>query len=214
MDFKEVNQKRYSVRNFLNKEVKNEILTKITEQAQRAPSWANAQPWKVYFAKNETLENIRRNYQNNDAQGMRGESDFFVAHRNEWSSFAQQNMARWNTEFSYFLINNKLDFSKAATNLFNAPVVAFLTIGEMNPWSIYDLGAFGENLMLAATDAGLASLPAYEFVRYPEVLRKNLPIPDTEIIGMGIGLGYLGDQQINDFHSSRVNVDKMMKISE
>lgn len=214
MDFKEVNQKRYSVRNFLNKEVKNEILTKITEQAQRAPSWANAQPWKVYFAKNETLENIRRNYQNNDVQGMRGESDFFVAHRNEWSGFSQQNMARWNTEFSYFLINNKLDFSKAAANLFNAPVVAFLTIGEMNPWSIYDLGAFGENLMLAATDAGLASLPAYEFVRYPEVLRKNLPIPDTEIIGMGIGLGYLSDQQINDFHSSRVNVDKMMKISE
>ena len=145
---------------------------------------------------------------------MSGESDFFIAHRNEWSSFAQQNMARWNTEFSSFLINNKINFSKSAENLFNAPVVAFLTIGEMNPWSIYDLGAVGENLMLAATDAGLASLPAYEFVRYPEVLRKNLPIPDEEIIGMGIGLGYLGDQQINDFHSSRVNVDKMMNISE
>ena len=49
---------------------------------------------------------------------------------------------------------------------------------------VYDLRAFGQTLMLAASNQGLATMPAYEFVKYPDVLRANMPIPDNEIIGM------------------------------
>ena len=49
---------------------------------------------------------------------------------------------------------------------------------------VYDLGAFGQTLMLAASNQGLATMTAYEFVKYPGVLRANMPIPDNEIIGM------------------------------
>lgn len=114
------------------------------------------------------------------------------------------------------MIENRINFGQISNDLFNAPVVAFLflTIEELNPWSAYDLGAFGENLMLAASDAGLASLPAFEFVKYPDTLRKYLPVPDKDLIGMGIGLGYASDKKVNDFHSSRAPLDEMMKISE
>ena len=60
MDYKTVNKKRYSVRDFLDRNIDNETLTQITKEAQHSPSWANAQPWKVYFAKGETLTKIKQ----------------------------------------------------------------------------------------------------------------------------------------------------------
>lgn len=211
MDYKTVNKKRYSVRDFSDRNIDNEILTQITKEAQHAPSWANAQPWKVYFAKGETLQKIRKKY---NRLGINPNSDFYTMHRNDWGNYARTNMADWNNDFSCFLIENRINFGQISDDLFNAPVVAFLTIEEFNPWSAYDLGAFGENLMLAASDAGLASMPAFEFVKYPDILREYLPVPDKELIGMGIGLGYARDKKVNEFHSSRVPLDEMMKISE
>lgn len=211
MDYKTVNKKRYSVRDFSDRNIDNEILTQITKEAQHAPSWANAQPWKVYFAKGETLQKIRKKY---NRLGINPNSDFYTMHRNDWGNYAQTDMADWNNDFSRFLIENRINFGQISDDLFNAPVVAFLTIEEFNPWSAYDLGAFGENLMLAASDAGLASMPAFEFVKYPDILREYLPVPDKELIGMGIGLGYARDKKVNEFHSSRVPLDEMMKISE
>mgnify|MGYP002325667487 CR=1 FL=1 len=77
---------------------------------------------------------------------------------------------------------------------------------------VYDLGAFGQTLMLAASNQGLATMTAYEFVKYPDVLRANMPIPDNEIIGMWIGIGYIGDGKVNGFHSTRANTDDVLKI--
>ena len=51
-------------------------------------------------------------------------------------------------------------------------------------------------------------------MKYPDTLRKYLPVPDKDLIGMGIGLGYASDKKVNDFHSSRAPLDEMMKISE
>jgi nitroreductase len=48
--------------------------------------------------------------------------------------------------------------------------------------------------MLAATDLGVNSIPAYELVKYPYILRDNLPIPEDEDIVMGIALGYESDE--------------------
>jgi len=47
MDFKELVQTRYSVRSYQPKEVENEILIKVLEAGQIAPSAANNQPWHL-----------------------------------------------------------------------------------------------------------------------------------------------------------------------
>lgn len=62
MDFLKANSNRYSVRSFSDKDVDDKILTNIVKQAQQAPSWANAQPWKVCIAKVDTLDRIKRVY--------------------------------------------------------------------------------------------------------------------------------------------------------
>ena len=80
-------------------------------------------------------------------------------------------------------------------------------------WSVYDLGAFSMSLMLAACEKDIDSIPAYELIKYPEVLRENLPIPDEDIIA-GIALGYASDAKVNEFRSSRMDAEDILKISK
>lgn len=46
-------QDRYSVRNFSDKQISDEILKEILEAARLAPSWTNTQPWHFIVVKNE-----------------------------------------------------------------------------------------------------------------------------------------------------------------
>ena len=57
---------RRSVRGFLDREVPQEVLNRIFEIAQMAPSNCNVQPWKAYVAsgklKQELRQQIRQSY--------------------------------------------------------------------------------------------------------------------------------------------------------
>lgn len=37
------------------------------------------------------------------------------------------------------------------------------------------------SLMLAAAEKDIDSIPAYELIKYPEILRQNLPISDMKV---------------------------------
>jgi nitroreductase len=80
-------------------------------------------------------------------------------------------------------------------------------------WSVYDLGGFGMSILLAATNLGIDSIPAYELVKYPYIIRDHLPVPEDEDIIMGIALGYESDDKINEYESSRLDLDEILKIN-
>ena len=76
-------------------------------------------------------------------------------------------------------------------HFFHAPVVAYICMDKtLTPWSIYDLGLFSQSLMLAARHFGLDSAPAVTLVAHPDLIRKELKIPDDLPIIIGIALGY------------------------
>ena len=94
-------------------------------------------------------------------------------------------------------------------NLYNAPMVVYFTLNKgYIPFSVYDIGGFGNSLMLAAKDYGVDSLVAYSLIMYPDVLRKYMKVPDDEDIIMGIALGYEDDNLINKFRSKRIPLEE------
>ena len=106
------------------------------------------------------------------------------------------------------------NFNHVQHILFNAPAVVYLALPkDHTKWSIYDLGGFGMSIMLAATDLGVDSITAYELVKYPYILRDNLPIPEDEDIIMGIDLGYESEEHINEYDSPRLDLDEILKIN-
>ena len=59
MEFRDVLNKRHSVRNFSEREIPVQVLENIVRAAERAPSWENSQPWNVYIATGDTLKKIK-----------------------------------------------------------------------------------------------------------------------------------------------------------
>ena len=68
------------------------------------------------------------------------------------------------------------------------------------------------SLMLAAKELGVDSIPAYEIVKYPDVIRQHMDIPDDEDLIMGIALGYEASDKINEYRSPRLDVDEILTI--
>lgn len=215
MEFEQVVNTRHSVRNFSAQEIPNEDLIKIIKIAQRTPSWANSQPWKVYIAKGSALVNIKKTHLKKAQQGAPSNTEVKQISRVKWGHLPLTNTQNWSDSLTKFLFPQLDKMGKSQVELFNAPALVYVTAEkDLSPWMIYDIGAFSQTLMLAAKDNGIDSIPAYEIVRFPEDLHNILHIPSNEIIVSGIALGYPTDDRINDFFTDRDDSSDVLKIIE
>ena len=214
MNVKEAFEARRSIRYFSDQQDPEETLRDNVKDAQWAPSWANAQPWKVYIATGETAAAIRSGHKQLAMTGHRGRADMETGHRTDWGMNAAVNMQNWSNDLQRYLgYSDVAQFSMAQAELFDAPALVYITMHKNSPlWSIYDMGAFGQSLMLSAKEHGVDSMPAYEVVKFPQEARKALGIPDDETLVMGFGIGYADDRKINGFRSDRVPVDEILTI--
>lgn len=218
MKFEKAVRKRHSVRKFTNQPVDINLVKKIVGLAQRTPSWVNSQPWQVYCATGSVLTKIKAAYQKNDRKGVPGASDLSVMNREEWAKQPQANMKQWRHEIVHHFANfdaAHLAMTEASKTLYNSPVILFITIPKASPdWAIFDAGAFAQTLMLAATAKGLGSIVTYNSVRFPNVLRDVLAIPQDERIIAGISIGYPADEPLNHFRSKREPLNNVLHISK
>lgn len=213
MEFAQVLAARHSVRDFSSRPVPREVLEDILRDASRAPSWVDAQEWKVYVATGKTVEDIRREYLERAAAGQKGAADFPVTPRVEWSPKAQENMAVFNAAMG--ALNMGEELGRAENSLFMAPAVAFLCLPKnANKWALLDLGAFEQTLMLAAASRGVDSIPAYNLVKYPDVVRKAMGIPDDLALAIGVALGYASDSGLNAVRSPRMALEDFAVFKE
>lgn len=214
MDFKDVLDNEHAVRKFTDQKVNEKIIKKVLADAQRSPSLLNSQPWRVYIAQGPVVKKIRKEFKELIEAGQQPREDFASLMKVEWDTFPSQNMSTMSDTLNYFLRGEMKQFDDAQLNLFNAPALIFMTIPKKSPaWSIFDLGSFSQTLMLSAVNEGLATMPAHAIVKFPDVIRKYIPIPEDEAIGMGIGLGYPDKKaSINGYRSKRVPLDKIAKF--
>lgn len=214
MEFEEVLNKERATRKFTDQRISEKVIREILTDAQRSPSLLNSQPWRVYVAQGKVVKSIRKDFRDLIEAGEQPREDFASLMKVEWDTFPSQNMSTMSDTLNYFLRGEMKQFDDAQLNLFNAPVLIFMTIPKKSPaWSIYDLGTFSQSLMLSAVDHGIATMPAHAIVKFPDVVRKYMDIPEDEAIGMGIGLGYPDKKaSINGYRSKRVPLDKIVKF--
>ena len=209
MDFSSVLNARHSVRIFSPRPVPRETLTNIVRDAQTAPSCLNSQPWKVWIAVGEPLERIRAENRRMCVEGVQPEDD--LPRKITWSDTCRATIERFEAKRrDAGLQEIKME---SQSYLFHAPALAVLTVPKLeNTWAAFDLGAFEQTLLLAAASRGIGSIPAYNLVRYPALLHRELGIPETEAILVGIALGYEADEPINRHRSDRHPVEEVLTI--
>lgn len=208
---------RHSTRGFTDQKIPLNKIKELLTLAQSAPSWGNAQPQHIYLATGQALESIRKAYAEKDAHGEHGNPELPVLSGEKWSEQGRNNMASWSEGIGNDLGSDWQNImATASSKLYNAPAIVFLTLPkDYSLWSLYDLGALGQTLMISAIDQGISTMTAYQLIKYPEVLREALPISEDEVIISGIAIGYRDETApVNKIKASRQTLDNILKICD
>lgn len=195
MDLIQAMNERFAVRAYKSDPVPLDLIKKIIQQALKAPSWANTQPWEFAAATGKQLKAIE------DGFVKKG-----VQHNNEIDrpyEFPEPYISRIRA------LHPRKDRSEESKEElearvlknyrhYGAPACIYLLIGRdffyqskgINAWSLYDCGAVVQNIMLLATSYGLGTVAQADAADHPDVIRKELKIPDNKVIALGISIGY------------------------
>lgn len=209
---------RFTCRAFKSDPVSRDTMVKILEAANRAPSWGNTQPWDIYVAAGDVLEGIRAEFLGHMAKGTAVNTD--LPFPQNWPEALKQ---RYDSlgKARYKMLSEELGrdslpqiIQERNYRFFDAPAVAYICMDRsLTPYSMYDLGAVSQSIMLAAQEYGVDSAPAVMLILYPEVIRKALSIPETQALVMGIALGYADMNSIhNHYRADRRPVEEMARL--
>jgi len=209
---------RRTVRAFQSRPVPRETLETILRAANRAPSWANTQPWEVFVAMGEVLERLRRRFLD---RFDRGEPPRFeVPAPEQWPPELEQRIIdQAKKRFALLGLDwnnpeHRRQVRRRNYELFGAPVVVYLCLHrDLGPWSMLDLGAYAMALMLAAKDQGVDSAIAVNLAGYPDLVREELGIPEEWKIVIGIALGYADESSpYNQYRSERRPLEEVVRF--
>jgi nitroreductase len=220
MDAIEAMLARHSVRDFKPEPVAKETLIKILEAANRSPSAGNSQPWEIFVAGGKTLENIRQSYLDRFRQGVSGKSEFTLTPFSQWPAHMQERMNIQRAErFKLQGIDIKNNAAVKANmentaRLWGATGLVVLCMDRtLMTSSTYDIGLLTQNILLAAQSFGVGSIVAMGLVSHPDILRKEIEIPDSLQIIIGVSLGYQDEKSaINSYRSPRRPIQEVVRF--
>ncbi len=198
---------RYSARGYKEDPVSRETLEKVMEAGLRSPSWANTQPWEIYIAAGEPLQRLRAAFKERIDQSVASNPD--IPRPTEWPESIRQRMQgpRPAPAAPGGGDAPRPPMIQPRAPLFGAPVIIYLCMDRsLTPYSVYDMGLLSQSIMLAAKEYGLDTVAAVSLVAYPDVLRKELGVPDELEFVLGLALGYASEEAAARPRSTRRSI--------
>ena len=187
-------RERRSVRGFLPKPVPRDVLEQVLGLAQHAPSNCNVQPWRVYIASGDALEELRtaliQAVTSNASPVMVTPIDEFVGgYRDRQVACAVELYSKMGIERDDRL--GRLKASLRNFEFFDAPHVAYICMAKSFGIGVaLDVGMYVQTLMLAMQSRGISSCAQAALRSFPELVGEQLGIPDDEQILCGLSFGY------------------------
>jgi nitroreductase len=190
---------RRSVRGYLDKEVPRDVLDRIFEIAQQAPSNCNVQPWKVYVASGALKDRLSAEMVRLTAEGVTPNPDY--PYRGDFDNeyrkrqvecavalYSEMGIERGDREGRMRAVLRNFEF-------FDAPHMAFIGMDPAFGTTVaIDVGMWAQTLMLTMVAFGLHSCPMGTMRNYPDLVREAFEIQDGTKILFGIAFGYADPQ--------------------
>ena len=214
MDVLTAMKNRTSFRSFLDEPVPVDLIKNILEDASRAPSALNMQPWEI----NVVLGSERKRLSKKLLKAFkeRGITCGPGAARPLPETFMLR--ARKCAEDMTPLINSMgQDFKKyvneGSLGFYGAPCVIFVFLDESFPCErMVDVGSFLGFLVLAASARGLGSCPIGLVTSYDDEIRDFLNISDSKKLAISIAIGKPDlSKSINNFKTIRAPLSETVR---
>ena len=185
---------RSSIRAFRPEPLERAKLVEWFAAAQRAPSWCNIQPWHVFVTEPPRTKLLSDAMVAAAKSGLpRAEVPFPLDYPSPYKErrvacgvalYQSMGIARDNKAGRYDAWLRNYGF-------FDAPHVAVVACDRrLGPYVYIDVGVWLGYLLTAATALGIDTCPMASVAAYPEPLRAQLPIADTDVVLFGIAIGH------------------------
>jgi nitroreductase len=189
-DLEEVIRERHSIRMFLpDRPVARELVDEAVDLAIRAPSNSNIQPWHLVFASGAARDRLVAALLEAAQAGppkVPELPEHFTHFRSETGKVVYGSMG---------IARDDLDGRRAAVlrnwEFFRAPLAGIVCMDrELGLVDSLGVGMFLQTLVLALTARGLGTCVQVAIAGYPEIIHRQLDIPEQFTILCGLSVGY------------------------
>jgi len=197
--------------------IAKEVIRQILEDARWSPSWGNTQPWELYVVTGEALERFKKANRDKCLGGEPHISEITMPE--VWPEIMKK---RYVDVGKSVLTSLSIAREDAAArnhyygemfNLFGAPCMILVCLGKSLKieYAMLDVGLMMQTICLLAHAKGLGTCMLAASVRYPDLLREILPIPEDRVVVIGTAMGYPDwDSPVNNFERKRAGLEEFV----
>lgn len=220
--FTDIVRSRRSVRGFLPDPVPAADVRAVLEDAQRAPSNCNTQPWQVHVVSGAHRDALSAELLEADRDG-RFSSDFSFDYADfgdgVYIQRAQEQGAAYYRSLGVERSDTRARRDAALRNLefFGAPHVAFLFMPQFGDGARVagDVGMYAQTFLLALEARGLAGIPQTMLGSYADVVRESLGIKPEMKLLFGISFGRADPEgPASEYRMGRAPLDESVVVHD
>ena len=211
---------RKSIRGFKRQPIPKTVMKKIMQAASNSPSYTNTQPWEVFMVMGKKKDELGRKLLELARAKAPTRPDLPIP--KGWpTALEERSREHGARRLATLGVARGDEVGRERLRLMNfefygAPCAAFLFIdGSLGEWSIFDMGLFAQNLILAAHALGVESCLQASVTNYAPEIKKFLGIAESKKLVICISLGYPDEKvQLNTYRSLKQKPDDFTKRVE
>ncbi|WP_219217235.1 nitroreductase [Variovorax boronicumulans] len=220
MNIQDAIASRRSVRHFLDRPVPADAIRRVLEQALRAPSGGNLQPWHLHVVGGERLAELKTLMRERVQQAPTGEgSEYDIYPRELVSPYRDRRYAVGEQMYARLDIprenkSARLQWFARNYQFFGAPLALFCSVDRrMGPPQWSDLGMLLQNVMLLLRGEGLDSCAQECWAIYPKTIGSFLSLPAERMLFTGMSIGYADpDHALEGFMTERAPLSEVAEF--
>lgn len=204
MKFYDVIDKRKTTREFLKKEVDFEIIRRILEAGNKAPTWDHNRNWQYIILRTEE----EKEYAFEEAKKIAGKfnAERYLTMPRAYQITLGQKMYAYAMPKQFSMLN---DAPYVIIPLFKAKELNGEYVSKLNPFAT--IWCVIENIFLAAAAEGLSCSMRIPLNKEHDIVKAKLKVPPTYMIPVFIGIGY-PDPDEPQLEQYKPDLDKQIRF--
>jgi nitroreductase len=204
---------RRSIRSFRPDPIPGDVMKKLLQVVSTSPSYTNTQPWEVVVVSGQKRNELAEKLLNLATAKTPTCSDLPIP--KGWPA-AMDERSREHGARRLSTLGLARDDEEGREKLrlmnfefYGAPCAVFLFMdGSLGEWSIFDMGLFAQNLILAAHSLGVESCLQASVTNYAREIKKFLGVSESKKLVICIALGYPNEKAVlNTYRSIKQKPD-------